>query len=190
VLAALRRLGLPAVGLSGVGAGLIDAVRRAPAAQTVDGAMRTVDFGEVGDIVGVNAALLATLCSSGYLPVVAPLGCSAAGEVLNINADTVASALAIALGAEKLIFLMQPAGILGDVSDPGTLLSELSLSQLAALEADGTLSGGMLPKAAAARAALRGGVPRVHFVSGSSADALLAELFTNEGSGTMVMEHV
>jgi acetylglutamate kinase len=141
----------------------------------------------VGDIVGVNPAILRDLCHAGYLPVVAPLGCTATGEVLNINADTVASALAVALGAQKIVFLMQPPGILSDVSNPASLISQLTLPELDALAADGTLSAGMLPKAAAARAALRGGVPRAHFVSGVNTDALLQEIFTNEGSGTMVV---
>lgn len=187
LLAGTRQLGLPAVGISGIGAGLISARRRGPLSQSVDGREVTVDFGEVGDISAVHPELLRTLCEGGFLPLVAPLGCSDDGAVLNINADTVAAALAEALGAQKLIFLMTPPGILVDVNDPQTLVSQLSLSDLAALQTDGTLSGGMLPKASAALSALRGGVPRVHFVSGSNTDALLQEIFTNEGSGTMVV---
>jgi acetylglutamate kinase len=187
LLAALRRLGLPAVGLSGVSAGLVEAVRRGSAVELVDGAEQRLDFGEVGDIVAADPAVLRLLCGGGYLPVVAPLGCSAAGALLNINADTVASALAVALGAAKLVFLLQPPGVLADSADSASLLSELSAAQLAGLAADGTLSGGMLPKAAAAQAALAGGVGRVHFVSGINPDALLAELSTNEGSGTLVV---
>jgi acetylglutamate kinase len=187
LLAAMHRQGLPAVGLSGLAAGLVQAARRGPVVQAFDGTPQTVDYGEVGDITAIDPGVVAHLSAGGYLPVVAPLGCTAGGEVLNINADTVAAALAVALGAQKLVFLMQPAGILGRRDDPASLLSELRLSQLAALEADGTLSAGMLPKAAAAAAALRGGVPRVHFVSGANPDALLQEIFTNEGSGTMVV---
>jgi acetylglutamate kinase len=186
LLAALRKHSIPAVGLSGLAAGLLDAVRRGPVTQTVDGTPQVVDFGAVGDITAVHPAVVRLLCDGGYLPVIAPLGCTAAGEVLNINADTVASALAVALGAEKLIFLMQLPGILSDLSNPDSLLSELLLPELEALVADGTLSAGMLPKAAAAKAALLGGVPRAHFVSGVNTDALLQEIFTNEGSGTMV----
>src|SRR5690606_35946027 len=116
-----------------------------------------------------------------------PLASDGAGALLNINADTVASALAVACRAAKLIFMMQPVGILGDPADPASLIPELNAAELQSLESDGVLSGGMLPKAAATHAALRGGVERVHFVSGLGEDALLREIFTNEGSGTMVV---
>lgn len=185
VLAALRRHGLPAVGLSGLSGGMLLAQRRSAAKPSAGNAV-SQDYGEVGDITEVDTTLLTTLSDAGYLPLVAPLACSSSGELLNINADTVAAALALALHAQKLIFLMRPPGILADPQNPASLISELDLAQLDDLEAAGKLQAGMLPKAAAARQALEGGVPRIHFVSGILPDALLQELFTNEGSGTMV----
>lgn len=187
LLAAARRLGLPAAGISGISGGLIQAVRRSPESQGATGDGPLIDYGEVGRITAVQPALLQQLCMAGYLPLVAPLGCSAEGAVLNINADTVAAVLAVALGAAKLVFLMQPPGILAQPDDHSTLIPELDRAELSALTSTGALMGGMLPKAAATEQALAGGVPCVHFVSGALPDALLAEVFTNEGSGTMVV---
>lgn len=185
MLAELQSAGLPAVGLSGLDAGLIDARRRP--ATVMNG--ESVDFGEVGDISQIRPVLLEQLIGNGFLPVIAPLGGNDGGEVLNINADTVAAALAGALNAEKLVYLLDVRGILADPADSSSLIEQLDLKQLAALAEDGTLTGGMLPKAAAAHRAIVGGVRSVHLVSGTQPDALLQEIFTNEGSGTMVVEH-
>jgi acetylglutamate kinase len=186
LLAALRTAGVSAVGLSGASSRLIEARLRSPLTLEVDGKAKEIDFGEVGEIMSVNGSLLRGLLELGSMPVVAPIGCSAEGRLLNINADTVAASIAAALGANKIIFLMQVPGILRDADNSSTLISELSQSELAELEARGVLRGGMLPKAAAANAALAAGVPRAHFVSGVEPEALLRELLSNEGSGTMV----
>ncbi len=183
VLAACRAARLPAIGLSGVDAGLVRATHRPP----VQVGGETVDFGEVGDIAGVDVAVLETLLAAGYVPVVSPLAADDGGRVLNVNADTVASRIAAELKAEKLIFLTDAPGILEDRRDPHSLVSYVDLAGLDALEGRGALAGGMLPKVGAVRAALGGGVGRVHIVGHHAANALLAEVFTNEGAGTLIV---
>ncbi len=179
LLAACRAVGLPAVGLSGVAAGLVQARRRPPAGG--------VDYGHVGDIVAVDPAVLETLLAAAHVPVVSPLAADDEGALLNINADTVAAAIAVALRAEKLMLVTGAAGILERPGDPGSLVSLTDLAGLAGLRERGCLEGGMLPKASSIESALRGGVGRVHILSGEVADGLLAEVFTNEGVGTMVV---
>lgn len=192
LLADLQSVGVPAVGLSGVDAGLIQARKRPPVLVTEPGATegRMVDYGLVGDIVSVDTGVVEHLRSADYVPVVAPLSGGADGAVYNTNADTVAAALSVALHAEKLFFLVQVPGLLKDANEPSTLITLATLSDLATLEVEGRLTGGMRPKAHAIRHALVGGVGSVHLVSGVQPDALLEEVFTNEGSGTMVVrEH-
>jgi acetylglutamate kinase len=188
LLAASRKIGLPAVGVSGVDAGLIVARRRPPVAVAEAGGL--VDYGLVGDIEAVDPALLDTLLAAGLVPVVSPLSADRAGGLLNINADTVAAALAASLGAEKLILVTGAAGILERPDDPGSLVSYTDLAGLAALRDRGCLASGMLPKANSIEAAIRGGVPRVHIISGDLPDSLLVEVFTNEGCGTLVVADV
>lgn len=183
LLASLLSAGLPAVGISGQDGGLIAASRRPPV--VVDG--QEVDFGEVGDITDVNPELLTGLLANGFVPVVAPLTAEPDGRVYNTNADSVASALAVALGAEKLLFLVRVPGLLHDAADPSSLVTFADLRALDVLQASGAIHGGMLPKLDAARRALEGGVPSVHLVSGLGADTLLVEIFTNEGAGTMLV---
>jgi len=185
LLAACRAAGLPAAGVCGLDGGLVVARRRDPV--EVPGEVGPVDYGHVGDVERVHPRLLLHLLEGGFLPVVSPLGADAAGRLLNLNADGVAAALAVALGAEKLLLLVEPAGILEDPTDPGSLVSCLDLPGLARMRAAGCLRGGMLPKAAAIETALQGGVPRAHLVSWRAPDALLWEVFSNEGSGTLVV---
>ena len=189
LLAACRACGIPAVGLSGVDAGLVTARRRPPVRMEGAGD-EPVDFGFVGDIERVEPAVLDLLLKQGMIPVVSPLSADSQGRLLNINADTVAASLAVAIKAEKLVLTMSAAGILGDRSDPSTLLSYLDLSGLQRLREEGALAEGMLPKATAIQSAIEGGVPRVHLVSGSTQDALLREAFTNEGCGTLVVRSI
>lgn len=186
VLAACRALGLPAVGLSGVDAGLVQARKRPP----VRVGDELVDYGLVGDVVAVAPQVLDRLLDSGYVPVVSPLSAADDGTVLNINADTVASALAVALKAEKLLFLTGAPGILERPDDPGTLVSYTDLAGLRRLRDEGGLTTGMLPKTSAIESAIRGGVRRVHILSHDLPDGLLAEVFTNEGVGTLVVADV
>jgi len=183
LLAICRALNIDAVGVSGVAAGLVRAHRRPP--QTVGG--ERVDFGLVGDIDAVEPAPLRTLLEAGLMPVVSPLSADAEGTLLNINADTVAAALGAALDAEKLIVCTGAPGILQDRADPRSLISYTDLAGLARLRAEGCLADGMLVKATAIEAALRGGVRRVHVVSHRAPEGILGEVFTNEGTGTLIV---
>jgi acetylglutamate kinase len=186
LLAVCRSVGLPAVGVSGVDAGLIQARKRPP----VRVGCEMVDYGFVGDVAGVDPKVLTDLMDAGYVPVVSPLSAAEDGTVLNINADTIASALAVALQAEKLLFLTGAPGILERADDPGSLVSYTDLAGLRRLKDEGGLVRGMLPKTSAIEAAIQGGVRRVHILSHDLPDGLLAEVFTNEGVGTLVVEDV
>ncbi len=189
LLAELQAAGVPAVGLTGLDAGLLKATKRPPMAVVPDGATEPelVDFGLVGDIEAVDPGVLSHLLEGGFMPVVAPLSGGEDGAIYNTNADTIAASLAVALKAEKLFFLLSVPGLLKDVARPSSLIPHATLAELAGYEAKGIVSGGMRPKAAALKAALAGGVPSAHLVSGVAPDALLGEVFTNEGSGTMVV---
>jgi acetylglutamate kinase len=186
LLSDLEAAGLPAVGLSGQDAGLIKSVKR-PAVQ-VDG--EEVDYGMVGDVISVDPALLRNLLDGGFVPVIAPFSVTASGQVLNTNADTVAAEVAAALGVEKLFFILKVPGLLADPAQPSSLVPLADLARLDELQAAGAIKTGMRPKLAAARKALKAGVTSVHLVSGIRADAILAEVFTNEGSGTMLVEQL
>jgi acetylglutamate kinase len=186
LLAACRSVGLPAVGLSGVDAGLIKARRRPP----VRVGTELVDYGFVGDVVAVEPRVLTDLMDCGYVPVVSPLSAAEDGTLLNINADTIASALAVALGAEKLLFLTGAPGLLERPDDPGSLVSYIDLAGLRRLKDAGGVVAGMLPKTSAIESAIQGGVRRVHILSHDLPDGLLAEVFTNEGVGTLVVDDV
>jgi acetylglutamate kinase len=186
ILSLCRELNIEAVGVSGVDAGLITAHKRPPV--LVDS--ETVDYGFVGDIDLVDGTVLRKLLDSGLMPVVSPLSADAGGTLLNINADTVAAAIGAELGAEKLILCTGAPGILEDVADQGSVISYTDLKGLDALRASGAIKDGMLPKARAIEDALRGGVGRVHVISYSAPDAILAEVFTNEGTGTLIVPDI
>ena len=187
VLAICRDIGLPAIGMSGVDAGLIQAHRRPPVALAGEQG-GTVDYGFVGDIDGVDSGVLRRQLDAGFLPIISPLSADGDGTLLNINADTVAAAIAVALQAEKLILVTGAPGILEDHTDPGSLVSYLDLADLERMRAEGRLDAGMKPKADAIRFAVSGGVPRVHVISWKVPDSLLLEVFTNEGTGTLVVQ--
>ncbi len=187
LLGICRALDIEAVGISGVDAGLVRAQRRAPVKSS---AGELIDFGFVGDIVAVNTSVLKKLLDNGLMPVVSPLSADESGMLLNINADTVAAAIGAALGAEKLILCTGAAGILGDANDPGSLISYTDVHGLERLREEGRIADGMLPKAKAIADALRGGVQRVHVVSYLSTEGILGEVFTNEGTGTLIVADV
>jgi acetylglutamate kinase len=189
ILAICRDLNIDAVGISGVDAGLVRAHRRAPV-KLEDGSERTIDYGFVGDIDAVNTAVLLKLLDNGLMPVVSPLSADDKGVLLNINADTVAAAIGAAVQAEKLILCTGAPGILEDAADPGSLISYTDLRGLQRLRAAGSLLDGMLPKAQAIEDAIRGGVRRVHIVSYKTGEGILGEVFTNEGTGTLVVQDV
>ena len=186
-LAACRDLQIPAVGISGVDAGLIRA-RQRPPVESHDGS--EVDYGYVGDIDSVDADILRKQLDNDLMPVVSPLSCDENGTILNINADTVAAAIAAELDAEKLILVTGAAGILEDATDPQSLISYIDRAELKRLGQSGALADGMLPKAAAIEQALANGVSRVHVISYNVADSLLLEVFTNEGTGTLVVNDI
>ena len=187
VLAACRDLEIPAVGISGVDAGLIRAHRRPPVEREGDS---PIDYGHVGDIDSVDADILQKQLDNGLMPVVSPLSCDSSGNVLNINADTVAAAIAAELNAEKLILVTGAPGILEDASDAQSLISYVDRAALKKLTDDGKLADGMLPKAAAIDFALANGVNRVHIISYNAPDSILLEVFTNEGKGTLVVNDI
>ena len=187
ILAACRDLEIPAVGISGVDAGLIRA-RRRPPVKTERG--ESIDYGFVGDIDTVDADVLRKQLDNGLMPIVSPLSCDSEGVVLNINADTVAAAIAAELGAEKLIFATAAPGLLRDKDDPQSLISYVDRQALQKLREEGRLADGMLPKAAAIDAAIANGVNRVHVISYKAPDSLLLEVFTNEGTGTLVVDDI
>jgi acetylglutamate kinase len=189
ILAACRDLDVPAVGISGVDAGLIRARKRPPVTREGKGG-GTVDYGFVGDILSVDPAVLLTQLDNGLVPVVSPISADESGTLLNINADTVASAIACSLGAEKLLLATGAPGILESLEDPRSLISYIDRAGLQRLRDEGRLQDGMLPKVAAIEKALTGGVPRVHVISYALPDSLLLEIFTNEGMGTLVVNDI
>jgi acetylglutamate kinase len=188
ILAICRDLEISAVGLSGVDAGMIRAHRRPP--MKLAGHTDTVDFGFVGDIDSVDVSVIRQHLDNGLMPVISPLSADDKGTLLNINADTVAAAIGAALGAEKLILCTGAPGILERVDDPSSIISYTDLAGLRRLRDQGCILDGMLPKSRAIEFAIRGGVRRVHVISYAATDSILAEVFTNEGTGTLIVADV
>jgi acetylglutamate kinase len=174
IVAAINAHGPLAVGLSGEDAGLITAGQRSEA------------LGFVGDVVRVNPAIVESLLAEGLIPVVSTIGADLSGQAYNINADTVAGALAGAIAAEKAIYLTDIAGLLRDVDDPSSLIATTDTAEIAGLVESGALSGGMIPKIDACLEALGAGVPAAHLLDGRVPHVLLLELFTDAGVGTMI----
>jgi acetylglutamate kinase len=174
IVSAINVHGPLAVGLSGEDAGLIRASARQEA------------LGFVGDVAAVNPTILERLLAEDLVPVVSTIGSDPEGQAYNINADTVAGAVAVALGAEKAIFLTDVPGLLTDVDDPASLVSAISAGELSAMVEDGTLHGGMIPKVAAALHAVRNGVASAHLLDGRVPHVVLLELFSDQGVGTMI----
>jgi acetylglutamate kinase len=177
IVASINVHGPIAVGLSGEDAGLILASARNP------------DLGFVGDVEAVNPGIIHRLLAEGLIPVVSTIGADVAGQAYNINADTVAGAIAVALGAEKVVYLTDVEGLLADVDDPDSLVRRIVPDALQAMLDDGTLTGGMIPKVAACVHAATHGVRSAHMINGTTAHVLLLEIFTDEGIGTMVSQH-
>jgi acetylglutamate kinase len=175
IVTALGQQGAPAVGLSGADGSLAIASRVSD------------ELGYVGEINSVNPKVIGDLLAASVIPVVASLGVEEAGQLLNVNADSFAAALAVALGATKLIFLTNIVGLLEHLDDPGSLIAEVHVSQAEQLIASGQIRGGMIPKVKAALRAARGGVERVHLIDGTVSHSLLLELLTDEGVGTMIV---
>jgi acetylglutamate kinase len=188
LLASLRAHEAQGVGLSGVDADLIAAHRRPPVSMVDDdGKTQMVDYGHVGDLDRVDPRILRTLLDARFVPVVASLAGDEHGNVFNVNADTVAESLAVALRAQKLIFLTGAPGVLRDREDPSSLIAFADPDDLAGLLVSGAVAGGMRPKVEACIRAATGGVERTHIIDGRVADALLLEVFTGAGCGTMIV---
>jgi len=196
VVGLINKHGPFAVGLSGEDAQLLTA--RRVGATTADG--EVVDIGHVGEVVSVNPGAVSALIADGRIPVISTVARSDAGEILNVNADTAAAALAVALGAAKIVLLTDVAGLYADwpgeppaagatspaeSGRPPEVISELSVSDLAAMLP--VLSGGMIPKMEACLTAVRGGVPQAHVLDGRLPHAVLLEIFTDSRLGTMVV---
>jgi len=174
IVAAINVHGPLAVGVSGEDASLIRAVAR------------NESLGFVGDVESINPTILQGLIANEFIPVVATIGTDDSGQAYNINADTVAGAIAEALGAEKLVYLTDIEGLRRVVDDPSSLIRQTTPDELAALMADGTIAGGMIPKVESCVGAVRSGVRRAHILDGRIPHVLLLEIFTDDGIGTMV----
>jgi acetylglutamate kinase len=175
IVAAINVHGPLAIGVGGEDGGLLTAT------PTGDGSL-----GFVGDVSAVNPAIIKRLLAEELIPVVATIGLDGKGQAYNINADTVAGAIAEALQAEKLVYLTDIEGLRRDVNDATSLIRQTTAAELEALMADGTLTGGMIPKIESCTRAVRGGVRRAHILDGRIPHVLLLEVFTDEGIGTMV----
>jgi acetylglutamate kinase len=188
ILAVLRQLGVEAVGLSGVDGNIVQAMRRPPKLilNSETGKNETVDFGHVGDVLEINARLLDVLLEQNYLPVISSLGADDEGQIFNINADTIAAEIAVNLKAEKLILLSDVNGIYLEPDKAETKISHLSIAQAEELISGGTVSGGMIPKLQNITSLLKRGVKSAHVISGTTRNALLSEVFTVSGTGTMI----
>ncbi|PYS98975.1 MAG: acetylglutamate kinase [Acidobacteria bacterium] len=189
ILSALRNRGIHAVGLSGIDGAVINAKRRPPK-DVLDrhtGQTHTVDFGHVGDVVEVDTRLITLLLESDYLPVISSLAADDDGKIYNINADTIASEIAARLGAEKLILLSDVNGIYLDPNDDSTKIDRLTVAEARSMIVNGQATGGMIPKLESLIELLNNGVRSAHVIGGTTRNALLAEIFTDQGTGTMLV---
>jgi len=178
IVALINRAGGSAVGISGKDGNLIHAKKYVPADGT--------DLGFVGDIVGVHYKIISVLCDAGMIPVIAPLATDANGGTWNVNADTAAGEIAAALAAEKLVLLTDTPGILRDPKDPKSLFTQLCHREIMELTDGGVIAGGMIPKVEACLKALDYGVAKAHIIDGRVPHALLLEIFTDTGLGTLI----
>jgi len=165
-----------AVGLSGMDARLITAKIRDP------------QYGFVGDVTGVNPEIINDLLDQGYIPVVSTLGCDEEGNTYNINGDTAAGQIAGAIGAERMIMMTDISGVLRDKDNPDTLIKELTLNEAADLMEEGVIKDGMIPKVQCCVDAVNAGVKAVVIIDGTIPHAILMEILTDEGAGTMIRE--
>jgi acetylglutamate kinase len=174
IVGSINALAPVAVGLSGEDGGLIEAAARNP------------ELGFVGDVRSVNPAMVHRLLAEDLVPVISTIGSDPTGQAYNINADTVAAAVAAAIGAEKLIYLTDVAGLLADVDDPDSLISRITAAELQAKVDAGELTGGMIPKIDGCIHAVEHGVARTHILDGRIPHVVLLEVFTDSGIGTMI----
>jgi acetylglutamate kinase len=180
----INQAGGKGVGLTGQDGGLVRARKMMLESKETPGVR--IDIGQVGEIESIDPAIIQTLTGNGFIPVIAPIASGKGGETYNINADLVAGKVAEVLKAEKLVMMTNTVGVL---DKNGNLLTGLTAKQIDGLFEDGTLSGGMLPKIASALDAARGGVNSVHIIDGRVDHALLLEIMTDQGVGTMIRSH-
>jgi acetylglutamate kinase len=174
LVSAINVHGPLAVGVSGEDAAFLQTTQRSAV------------LGFVGDVTGVDPTLLCRLLDSGLIPVVATIGLDDDGQAYNVNADTAAGAIAAALDAEKVVYLTDVEGVRADPDDAGSLLGTVSVGELEAMIADGTVHGGMIPKVTSCMEAVKAGVGHAHILDGRLPHVLLLEIFTDSGVGTMV----
>jgi acetylglutamate kinase len=189
ILSALRNRGIHAVGLSGLDGGVVKARRRPPKDVLIKatGETERVDYGHVGDIEEIDTRLINLLLENDYLPVISSLGADDQGDIYNINADTIATEIAVRLGAEKLILLSDVNGIYLDPKDSSTKIDRLSIKEARAMIESGKATGGMIPKLENLISLIERGVRSAHVIGGTSRNGILAEVFTDEGTGTMIV---
>ena len=189
ILSALRNRGVSAVGLSGLDGGVIKAERRPPrdVLNKETGEKARVDFGHVGNIVEVDTRLINLLLEHDFMPVISSLGADDEGKIYNINADSIASQIAIKLAAEKLILLSDVNGIYLDAKDPESKIDQLTVFEAKKMISNGKATGGMIPKLENLITLVESGVGSAHVIGGNSRNGILAEVFTNEGTGTMIV---
>jgi acetylglutamate kinase len=190
ILAALRHRGLAAVGLSGIDGNIVHAEKRPPKEirNKETGETETIDFGNVGDVVQINSGLLHLLLENEYLPVISSLGADDSGRIFNINADTIASEIALQLKAEKLVLLSDVNGIYLNPNDETTKISKLTIAEAEEMIFSGKATSGMIPKLQSLIKLIQNGVKSAHIISGTKRNALLSEVFTDEGTGTMIAD--
>ncbi len=186
IVSLIGKHGGKGVGLSGSDGMLIVARKLAPQRVKVGEVEKEIDLGWVGETEVINPEIIMIFAGKGYIPVVSPIATDENGNDLNVNADTVAGDMAASLKAKKLISLTDVPGILRDPKDPKTRISKIAYDEIETLIKGNIISGGMIPKVRSSASALEGGVEHVHIIDGSKAHALLLELFTHEGIGTMV----
>ena len=175
-----------AISVSGKDSSLIFAHKRG--ARKIEGIEEEVDLGLVGEVDCVNTDLLDMFVENNYIPVISPIGIADDGTSLNLNADTVAGEISGAVDAEKLIILTDVPGVLRDPSDPDSLISKIKVSEVPGLIEDGVITGGMIPKIETCVKAIKEGVKSCHIIDGRKKHALLLEVFTTDGIGTMIVE--
>jgi len=184
---ALRRTGSRAVGMSGAEDGLVVCMKMHPAVvKDEQGNQMLVDLGHVGEVIEIDPSKLDRLVEESTVPVVYPICATREGELMNVNADTAAAHLAVAVRAEEFVLITDVLGILRDFKDPESLVREVKLEQLDDLVREGVIRDGMIPKVAACRLAVEGGVKAAHMVSGKEKDALVNQLLSGDNVGTRI----
>lgn len=186
IVAALKAQGVGAMGVSAVSAGIIEG-RRRPPRKVSGGGDEIVDFGFVGDIVNADIGALNLLLNNGLVPVLSPLGADNEGNIYNMNADLVASRIAAEFKAEKLLLMTAVPGVMVDLKDRTTLISQITASEARESIRKGMIAGGMIPKVEESLRALESGVKQVHILSAVEPHQLMLEIFTQSGCGTMLL---